>query len=90
MREYVPSGRRTRPAVAASIIALAVYQARPAETTKTQPAVVSQPLEPVRNAIAARTDRAPNRGRKALALAVEGAAALLLSWNLAGWGIRGS
>jgi Fe-S oxidoreductase len=32
----------------------------------------------------------PKRGRKALVLAVGGAAALLLSWSLAGWGMRGS
>src|SRR2546430_6497327 len=52
-RLYLPSGRIVLPAVAASIIAVATYQAKPAEKTKTQPATFSQPVLPVQSAGAA-------------------------------------
>src|SRR5581483_8293063 len=47
---YLNSGRIVRPNVDASIIAVAVYQANPAEKTSTQPATVAQPCEPYRKA----------------------------------------
>jgi hypothetical protein len=46
VREYFPSGRMIFPAVAASIIALAVYQARPAEMTSVEIHVFFADREP--------------------------------------------
>ena len=45
-RSYLKSGRTTIPPAAASIIAVAVYQAQPAEITNSQPATCTQPCEP--------------------------------------------
>jgi hypothetical protein len=45
-REYLPSGRTTRPPAYASIIAVATYQAQSADATSTQPAAVTTPCEP--------------------------------------------
>jgi FAD/FMN-containing dehydrogenase/Fe-S oxidoreductase len=57
--------------------------------TERQAVHVAQVLQrALRPAAAASPPPAPKRGRKALALAVGGAAALLLSWSLAGWGMR--
>src|SRR3954454_12963306 len=50
---YLPSGSTVLPAVAASIIAVATYQAKPAAKTNTQPATCSQLVLPVQSAGAA-------------------------------------
>jgi hypothetical protein len=45
-RLYLNNGKTARPVVPASSIASTVYQANPAEKTKTEPATCAQPCEP--------------------------------------------
>src|SRR3954466_460279 len=74
---YLPSGRTVFPAVAASIIAVATYQANPAENTNTQPATCSQLVLPVQSAGAAIVEPAASGARTAKSprLSVSAAAA---------------